>query len=224
MRIIRINARITKYLQNNIFTDQNISTCDSRKVYVFRSTNVRTSANITPSLDIFRRDYTKLKILVSVHPGDCFTQEQMINDRDEHLQTHVQHGASQCVTENLSSTSYLVGTGGEAPRLFQPKFYYIFSLLGLSLPYRWFVYFKTGRVKFEVRKRVFQGESSSTEAPSVQNTGPEVLPEVRTPPLPTVPLVPEVGPPPSYASCARPETPPPDYEAACSQIPLKVQF
>ena len=106
------------------------------------------------------------------------------------------------------------GNNKVVSRICTRTIYWIFTLLGLSLPYRWFVFFTVGHVDFRIKKRVFK---------------PDVL-QVTTSPL-LLPLIPTAAmdsslmhfqtpsPPPSPAPSSLPQsTPPPDYNTACSLL------
>ena len=154
---------------------------------------MKTTANIVPSEDIFKKTFTKLKIQGHVRIGDRHTQEEFLAHKQQFLGTHSGHDTVRMDTRSHSSVSFLVGNVDTIPSVFKPKFYYIFSLLGLSLPYRWYIYLKTGHIKFKVNKRVFQGEATSTGTSTAQT------PEVQAP---SVSLVQGVEPPPDYSACA----------------------
>ena len=190
------------------FTGEIIRASQQTKTLIFRSTNVQTSCNLVPTEHIFKRTYTKLNIQLSVHPGDRETQAEILRQRQMILHGHSGHNPSQLKIKNHTSFSYLVGDNNAIPFLCKPVFYYTFAILGLSLPYRWCVYLSVGHVKFNIKKRVFQGQA--------------ITPEVERLPLPpTVPLIQEGDSPPDYAACTRPETPPPDYDTVCGVEPLK---
>ena len=169
---------------------------------------MKTTANIVPSEDIFQKTFTKLKIQGHVRIGDRHTQEEFLAHKQQFLGTHSGHDTVRMDTRSHSSVSFLVGNVDTIPSVFKPKFYYIFSLLGLSLPHRWYIYHKTDHIKFKVNKRVFQGEAASTGTSTAQ------APEVQAS---SAPLVQEAEPPPDYSACARPETPPPDYDTVLSE-------
>ena len=185
---------------------------------MFRSSNVKTTANLVPSEDIFKKTFTKLKIQGNVRIGDRHTQEEYIAQRQQFLDTHSGHDTTRMETRNHSSVSFLVGNVGTIPSVNKPRLYYIFSLLGLSLPYRWYIYLKTDHIKFKVNKRVFRWEAS----PTGTSRAPTVSQEIQIPPLPSTPLAQEVEPPPDYSACARSETPPPDYDTVLSEGITKV--
>ena len=176
---------------------------------------MKTTANLVPSENIFKKTFTKLKIQGHVRIGDRHTQEEFLAHKQQFLDTHSGHDTVRMETRSHSSVSFLVGNVDTIPSVFKPKFYYIFSLLGLSLPYRWYIYLKTDHIKFKVNKRVFRGEATCTGT----STAPTVsqAPETQIPPSPSVPLVQEVEPPPDYSACARSETPPPDYDTVLSE-------
>ena len=190
------------------FSGEIIAASQQTKTLILRSTNVQTSCNLVPTEDIFKRTYTKLNIQVSVHPGDRQTQEKILRQRQLILHGYLGHNPSQLKIKNHTSFSYLVGDSNIIPFLCKPVLYYTFAILGLSLPYRWCVYLSVGHVKFNIKKRVFEGQA--------------ITPEVERRPLsPTVSLLQEGDSPPDYEACVRPETPPPDYGTVCGVESLK---
>ena len=206
----------------NIFAGQPIESCRETKTYVFRSSNVDTKTNLLPSEDIFKKTYTKLNIEESVRIGDRYTQVECATQRRHFLANHSGHHTTRVESTRHSSVSFLVGSVDKIPSMFKPKFYYIFALLGFSLPQRWYVYLKTGHITFKVNKRVFQAEAApleTTTTPTAAQT-----PEIRIPPLSSAEIgtTQEAEVPPDYSSGARSETPPPDYETVLCEGTTKL--
>ena len=196
------------------FTGENVETCRRTKTHIFRSSNVQTFVNLLPSVDIFKRTYTKLNIQVSVHPGDRQTQEEILRQRRMILEEYSDHSLR---INNRKSFDYVVGDSNIIPTLCKPAFYYTFALLGLSLPYRWCVYLNVGHVKFKINKRVFEEQAIPPESTVSQEV--EISPLL---PSPTASLLRELDRPPDYSACVQPETPPPDYETVCGIEMLKL--
>ena len=146
-----------------LFPGEIIAAFQQTKTLIFRSTNVQTSCKPVPTEDIFKSTYTKLNIQLSVHPGDQQTLEEILRQRQLILHGHSGHNPSQLKIKNHTSFSYLVGDSNTIPFLCKPVFYYTFAILGLSLPYRWCVYLSVGHVKFNIKKRVFEGQAITPE-------------------------------------------------------------
>ena len=113
---------------------------------------------------MFKKIYTKLSIDIAVNPGDDYTQNEIMQNRKEIKRTHKGH-IVKLKTDNHKSVSYLVADTNTVPTVFHPIYYYVFSLLGLSLPYRWYMYFNVGHVKVKVMKLVYQ-DTRPTAGPS----------------------------------------------------------
>ena len=79
---------------------------------MFGSKNVEISTNYweAPSERMFKEKFTKLKIQVTINPGDRFTQDEMIRNREQFLELHSGHEAQQPVkTHNRTVLTYFVG-------------------------------------------------------------------------------------------------------------------
>ena len=112
------------------------------RIYVFGTSNVETTTNYTgtPTEATFKKRFTKLNIQITINPGDSYTQDEIIRNREEFRDRHKDHDSMlKLRTNNHTVVSYLVGEDKTVSRVFTRTFYYIFALLGLSLPYRWFV-------------------------------------------------------------------------------------
>ena len=75
-------------------------------------------------------------------------------------------------TKNYFEENYLVSNSDDTflPKLFRPSFYRIFAFLGLSMPYRWILFFSIGHVRYEIEKyaRILpvSGQSQTPNLPS----------------------------------------------------------
>ena len=184
---------------------------------MFGSKNVEISTNYweAPSERMFKEKFTKLKIQVTINPGDRFTQDEMIRNREQFLELHSGHEAQQTVkTHNHTVLTYFVGDNKVVSRIFTRTIYWIFALLGLSLPYRWFVFFTVGHVDFRIKKRVFKPDVLQCTTP------PLLLPLIPTAPMDSSLMEFQTpSPPPSPSPSSLPQsTPPPDYNTACSLL------
>ena len=168
------------------------------------STNYR-----EPSSDLFKKCFTKLNIQMVVRPGDIETQQEMIENKRRLKEQHKGHDSERNLqTVNRKTMSLFVSDKSTTPWMFHPVFYWGFTLLGLSLPYRWWLYCSVGHIRFHIEKRIFQEEHLPTvPCPSLGEPSTEALaPENEVPPK-EHPLQP-----------TPPRTPPPAYEIACSQF------
>ena len=184
-----------------------METCRASRIHTFISNNVRTTTSYgePPSLELFRKRYTKLHISVTSHPGDSETQRELIAARRTFKEQHRGHDSTRrLTTKNRTFEKLFVSDNGMTPWIFHPFFYWIFALLGLSLPYRWGIYCTIGHVRYRIEKTVFHEVAPSTASAQPLEGGPSGGGSVNEAPPRDHPLQPTPT-----------RTPPPAYEAVC---------
>ena len=109
---------------------------------------------------MFKDKLTKLIIMVTVKSGNVRMQKEIIQNRRKFKGGEF-HSLSRgyFTTVNRMATSHYVGNKGTLPSMFDPAWALLFAFLGLSLPYRWFIYFKVDHVTFRITKVVFEPAS-----------------------------------------------------------------
>ena len=141
-----------------------------------------------------------------------------------------------------SESRYLVQNDGiePMPAMFSRRRYWTFACLGLSLPYRWYLYCRVGHLKYKITRKVysrsanisnepvdFEPEVLRPTQPSVQTYGHYTPPPRHEAPYDPVPQPVPYSIPSQYESDARgsperfqprPSTPPPGYREACIMI------
>ena len=183
-------------------------------VYTFSSTNVERSTNYgEPSLNLFSKRYTKLNVQVTVRPGDTETQEEMMENRRQLKQQHRGHDTRRSLQiVNRKAESFLVSDNDTTPWIFHPFFYWCFALLGLSVPYRWCLYYTVGHIRFQIQKTVFH----ETQLPTTPN--PPLGGETSTGVLATQSQVATASTREHPLQLTPPRTPPPAYETVCPKF------
>ena len=187
-----------------------LETCRETSVYTFSSTSVKINTNCPePSLELFKKHFTKLTIQVVVRPGDIETQQEMIENRRQVKEQHRGHDTRRKFqTVNRKTMSLFVSDNSTTPWMFHLVCYGCFALLGLSLPYRWYLYCSVGHIRFHIEKRVLREEQLPTVPnPSLGEPSTGALPPDSEAPQNQYPLQP-----------TPPETLPPAYEITCPQF------
>ena len=107
-----------------------------------------------PTTKMFTRKLTHLTIMTTVRPANAETQSYMNRQREEFVERHKNHNEKpKFHTINYFEENYLV-SDDTLPGLFQPSIYRIFAFLGLSMPYRWAVFFSIGHKIYRIKKYV----------------------------------------------------------------------
>ena len=182
---------------------------------------------------MFKRQFTKLDIEITVKPGDEHTQNEIIYHRERFRSSQVRGGCTyrKLKTDNRMEFSYFVGNTGTIPLILAPALYWLFALLGHSLFYRFFVYVYIGHVRYKVKKRVFELELVPPTAPSQSMMTEEISNAAAgslEPPSYTVKPSSHSqqgppSPPPSYFRVVSTPSPPPDYHTVCFQPGARVE-
>ena len=162
-----------------------------------------------PSSDLFKKRYTKLNIEVVVRPGDIETQQEMIQNRRQVKEQHRGHDSRHNFqTVNRKTMRLFVSDNDTTPWIFHPVIYWCFALLGLSLPYRWYLYCSVGHIRFHIQKRVFREEQLPTlPSPSLGEPSTRALAGEGEVPPKEHPL-----------QSTPPGPPPPTYDIVCPQF------
>ena len=110
---------------------------------------------------MFTRKLTHLTIMTTVRPADAETQCNINRQREEFAERHRNHNnRPKLYTVNYFEDNYLVSDDA-LPRLFQPSVYRIFTFLGLSMPYRWVLFFSIGHKRYSIKKYVKEQDTRS---------------------------------------------------------------
>ena len=119
----------------------------------FSSSNAEITTNYRepPCKIMFKDKLTKLIITVTVKSGNVSMQKEIIQNRWKFKRGEFQSLSHGCFTAaNRTPTSHYVGNTRSLPSMFDPAWTLLFAFVGLSLPYRWFIYFKVDHVTFRV--------------------------------------------------------------------------
>ena len=132
-----------------------------RKTTTFSNlqTSVATNFASNVSEKIFKRKLTRLNVTITVTPGDTEILEEVSRKRDEFLDMH-DYIEMEILTQRTMNC--IVGDNTEdLPFRYNPKLFFVISILGLAMPYSWLLYLSVGHVNYRVVKKVTSIENSS---------------------------------------------------------------
>ena len=115
-----------------------------------------------PSEYLFKRRWTKLTIDISTKPGDEVTHEKL-KQFVRNLQAQNYKDRSPKKSRKGKHKEFLLVTNEhKIPRRFHFLVHFVFTILGLSLPYSWFLYFSIGHVNYRIEKKLFTSNEDET--------------------------------------------------------------
>ena len=101
---------------------------------------------------MFTRKITHLTIMTTVRPADSEIQCDMNRQREQFVEKHRNHNERpKFLTINYFEDNYLV-SDDTLPRLLHSSIYRILTFLGLSMPYRWILFFSIGHKRYRIKK------------------------------------------------------------------------
>ena len=108
-----------------------------------------------PSEQMFTYNMTKLLIRESTHPGDDQeVQREMILDRERLRDSHKDHGLLKFTTNTCFAETYYVSNQSVLPSRFRLKWFWIFTFLALSIPYKCNLFCNMGYMEYNINRRI----------------------------------------------------------------------
>ena len=118
-----------------------------------------------PSEHLFKSRWTKLTIDVSTKPGDEATHENLKQFVQTLQAQNPKDRTAKKAHKRKQSCILVTNDIQKLPLRFHAIFQHMFAIIGLSLPYSWFLLCSIGHVNYKIDKKVFttqEGERSQT--------------------------------------------------------------
>ena len=115
-----------------------------------------------PSEHLFTRRWTKLTIDISTKCGDEATHENL-KQFELNLQAQNPNDKTAKKAHRSKQSCILVTNDTQKlPLRFHAAIQCVFAIIGLNLPYSWFLYFSIGHVNYKIDKKVFTIQEGGT--------------------------------------------------------------